>query len=46
MAAKPKFELLATNDLGERSAFNASPAVAGSWLFLRSDRTLYCLGGK
>ena len=46
IAAKPEFELLATNDLGERSTFNASPAVADNRLFLRSDQHLYCLEAK
>lgn len=46
LSAKPQFERLAANDLGERSTFNACPAVAGGRLFLRSDKTLYCLGGK
>lgn len=46
LAAKPAFERLATNDLGERSTFNACPAVAGGRIFLRSDKTLYCLGKK
>jgi len=44
VAAKPKFELLATNELGRAGMFNASPAVAGGRLFLRSDQFLYCLG--
>jgi outer membrane protein assembly factor BamB len=43
VAAKPQFELLATNDFGERSTFNASPVVADGRLFIRSDKTLYCL---
>lgn len=42
--ARPKFELMATNALSDRSTFNASPAVAGSRLYLRSDRFLYCMG--
>lgn len=46
VAAKPKFELLATNEFGERSMFNASPAVAGQHLYVRSDRSLFCLGTK
>ena len=46
LAAKPEYELLAANDLGERGTFNASPAVAGSKLYLRSDKFLYCLGKK
>jgi outer membrane protein assembly factor BamB len=46
VAAKPTFELLATNDLSDRSMFNASPAVAGGKLLIRSDKYLYCLGKK
>jgi outer membrane protein assembly factor BamB len=44
VAAKPRFELLATNDLGDRSTFNGSPAVAGNRLLIRSDKYLYCVG--
>ncbi len=40
----PRFELLATNNLPDRSTFDASPAVAGNRLYLRSDRFLYCIG--
>jgi outer membrane protein assembly factor BamB len=46
LAASPKFERLALNDLSDRSIFNASPAVAGSRLLLRSDLFLYCVGEK
>lgn len=46
VAAKPRYERLAINSLSERSTFNASPAVAGGRLYLRSDRSLYCLGAK
>jgi hypothetical protein len=46
VAAKPTFELLATNDLRDRGMFNASPAVTGSRLLIRSDKYLYCLGSK
>jgi outer membrane protein assembly factor BamB len=46
LAAGPEYELLAVNDLGDGSTFNASPAVAGNRLFIRSDRFLYCLGRK
>ena len=46
VAATPKFEKLGVNDLSDRSTFNATPAVAGGRLFLRSDRFLYCLGRK
>jgi len=44
LAAKPQFEQLAVNDLSDRSVFNASPAVAGNRLLLRSDKYLYCVG--
>lgn len=43
LAAKPQYELLATNTLEDRSMFNASPAVAGNRLLIRSDQYLYCL---
>jgi outer membrane protein assembly factor BamB len=43
VAARPKFELLATNDLGDRSTFNASPIAIDGRLLLRSDRYLYSL---
>lgn len=46
VAAKPQYELLATNDLRDGSTFNASPAVAGHRLLVRSDKFLYCLGLK
>lgn len=44
VAAKPEFELLATNDLNDGSVFNASPAVTGTQLLIRSDKLLYCVG--
>lgn len=44
--AKPQFQLLAENSLGERGRTNASPAVAGGRLFLRTDQSLYCIGEK
>ncbi len=43
-AAKPQFEQLARNDLRDRSRFDASPAVDGSRLLIRSDKYVYCLG--
>ncbi len=45
-AAQPRFALLARNELGDRGSFDASPAVAGSRLLVRSDRYLYCLGAE
>jgi outer membrane protein assembly factor BamB len=42
--AKPEFKLVAQNKLvGDDSQFNATPAIAGSQLFLRSNRALYCI---
>jgi outer membrane protein assembly factor BamB len=41
--ASPKFKAVAHNKL-DASVFNATPAVSGSQLFLRSDRYLYCIG--
>jgi outer membrane protein assembly factor BamB len=52
VAASPKFELLATNDLRERgdrtdrNPVNASPAVADGRLYVRTDSYLYCIGMK
>ena len=39
-----KFELLATNDLGETS--NATPAISDGQIFLRTDGHLYCIADK
>ena len=46
VAASPQFKLLATNDLGERSTFNACPVAADGRLLLRSDAYLYCVDEK
>ena len=47
VAAKPIFELLAHNVIADdASRANASPAVSHGQLLLRTDRRLYCLGGK
>ena len=40
--AGTKFELLATNELGER--ITASPAISGNELIYRTDSHLYCIG--
>ena len=39
-----QYEELARNDLGDKSIFNATPAIDGNRLLIRSDRYLYCLG--
>lgn len=46
VAPGPQYRLLAANDLSDRTQFNASPAVAGGRLFLRSDQALYCVGKR
>ncbi len=45
LAARPEFELLATNVLDpDTSICNASPAVSEGQLLLRSNQALYCIG--
>jgi outer membrane protein assembly factor BamB len=46
IAAKPKFEQLARNELGDRSSFDASPSIDGNRLLVRSDKFLYCIASK
>lgn len=43
----PEFKSLATNKFAsDDSRFNATPAVSGNRLFLRSDKALYCVSAK
>lgn len=44
VAAKPTYEELAVNDLRDGSIFNATFAVDGKRLLVRSDRFLYAIG--
>lgn len=44
LAAKPEFEELSRNDLGDASIFNATAVPSRGQLLLRSDRFLYCIG--
>lgn len=46
VAARPQFELLATNALGDRAIFNASPAIDGGRIYIRTDHFLYCIGAR
>jgi outer membrane protein assembly factor BamB len=39
-----EFKEITRNDVGDESTFNATPAIAGNRLLLRSDRFLYCIG--
>ena len=44
LAAKPAPEQLGVNDLRDGGVFNATPAVDGQRLLIRSDKYLYCVG--
>lgn len=47
LAAKPKFEVLTHNVIAsDTTQFNATPAVSGDTLILRSDKAVYCIGTK
>jgi outer membrane protein assembly factor BamB len=47
VAAGSKFARLASHDFaGDKSTFNAGPAVMNSRIFARSNQYLYCLGEK
>lgn len=40
----PDFQLLATNQLGEST--NASPAIVGERIYIRTDKHLWCIGAS
>jgi outer membrane protein assembly factor BamB len=44
LAANPKFEILAENPLGPGEQTNSSPAVSNGEIFLRTFKTLWCIG--
>jgi outer membrane protein assembly factor BamB len=47
VAAKPQFELLAHNEItADSSIFNATPAISGDRLLIRSNQCLYCIGAN
>lgn len=46
LKASPEYTLVSTNKLDDSTQFNASPAVAGGCLYLRSDSKLYCIGSR
>jgi len=41
--AAPEFKVVAQNKLTDDTQFNATPALDGQTIFLRSDRYLYCI---
>ncbi len=44
LAANPEYKELAINKLGSaEERFNATPAIVGDKLLLRSDQALYCI---
>ena len=47
VAAKPTFEQLGDSTLeGNRGIFNATAAIGGNRLLLRSNKALYAIGSK
>ncbi len=47
VAADPEFQVLATNRIGsDDEIFNATPAIVGDSILLRSTRHLYRISGK
>ena len=46
LAAKPKFEILATNSLGAGEQTNSSPVISNGEIFLRTHRHLWCIAEK
>src|SRR5262249_48198803 len=46
MAAKPKFELLATNSLGSGESTNSSIVISNGQVFIRTFKNLYCIEEK
>ena len=43
--AGPKFEVLATNDLGDSPAYT-TPAVSGGRIYIKGKSFLWCIGTK
>ncbi len=46
LAAEPEFKQIAHNSFDDNSTFNASPAIAGGRIYIRSDHHLYCIGNR
>ncbi|MDA1013215.1 MAG: PQQ-binding-like beta-propeller repeat protein [Planctomycetota bacterium] len=45
-AANPKYELLATNTLGNGDSTNSTPVISNGEVFLRTFKHLYCIAEK
>jgi outer membrane protein assembly factor BamB len=46
LAANPKFEVLAFNALANGEQTNSSPAISNGDIFIRTFKTLWCIGQK
>lgn len=46
MAAKPKFEILATNSVGPAEETNSSIAISNGQIFIRTFKYLWCIEAK
>ena len=46
LAAKPKFEILATNKLAPGEQTNSSVAISDGQIFIRTSKHLWCIGEK
>lgn len=44
LPARPRYEVLASSNVGERAIFNSTPALSGGRMLLRTERFLYCFG--
>ena len=46
LAAKPKFELIATNTLGGNEQTNSSIVISNGDIFIRTHKHLWCVGAS
>lgn len=46
LAAKPKYDILATNKLTPGEQTNSSVAISDGQIFIRTSKHLWCIGEK